>query len=101
MVGDLSLAKVDSKTNPYTNKATEKKSHAFIGVKGLNKKTHSSQPLSPFQVVFSQYNANEHLKACTCRKDTSGVMNCGIIDLPTDLLQHHKELRFLRRISNR
>jgi hypothetical protein len=35
MVGDLSLAKVDSKTNPYTNKATEKKSHAFIGVKGL------------------------------------------------------------------
>ena len=35
IVGDLSLAKVDSKTNPYTNKATEKKSHAFIGVKGL------------------------------------------------------------------
>jgi hypothetical protein len=33
MVGDLSLAKVDSKANPYTNKATEKKSHAFIGVK--------------------------------------------------------------------
>ena len=29
-VGDLSLAKVDSKANPYTNKATEKKSHAFI-----------------------------------------------------------------------
>jgi|TARA_B100001059_G_scaffold227977_1_gene258462 hypothetical protein len=35
MVGDLSLAKVDSKTNPYTNNATEKKSHAFIGVKRL------------------------------------------------------------------
>ena len=33
MVGDLSLAKVDSKANPYTNKATEKKSHAFIGNK--------------------------------------------------------------------
>ena len=30
MVGDLSLAKVDSKANTYTNKATEKKSHAFI-----------------------------------------------------------------------
>ena len=29
-VGDLSLAKVDSKAKPYTNKATEKKSHAFI-----------------------------------------------------------------------
>ena len=33
MVGDLSSAKVDSKTKPYTNKATEKKSHAFIGNK--------------------------------------------------------------------
>ena len=32
-VGDLSLAKVDSKANPYTNKATEKKSQAFIGNK--------------------------------------------------------------------
>ena len=30
IVGDLSLAKVDSKANPYTKKATEKKSHAFI-----------------------------------------------------------------------
>ena len=46
MVGDLSLAKVDSKANPYTNKATEKKSHAFIGNKRLEQ-------------LFSQYLAHQ------------------------------------------
>ena len=46
MVGELSLSKVDSKANPYTNKATEKKSHAFIG----NKRPKKS---------FSQYLAHK------------------------------------------
>ena len=67
-------------------------------LKSLSKQIHSSQPVSPFQVVLSPYDANEQIKTCTPRKGKTGGANYVAIDLPTDLIQHRKELRFVWRI---
>ena len=65
-VGDLSLAKVDSKTNPYANKATEKKSHAFIGLKSLMSTSRVASPQDLYKMYLERCDPSASTKTAAC-----------------------------------